>query len=76
MATTTSPPPAAAHPGAVERVLTFGGVFGRDAGGLIVLLVLFGAMTLAVQQFLTDDTWRISPARWRSSGSSRSVSCS
>ena len=26
-----------------ERVLTFGDVFGRDAGGLIVLLVLFGA---------------------------------
>ena len=30
-----------------ERILTFGDVFGRDAGGLIVLLILFGAMTLA-----------------------------
>ena len=30
-----------------ERILTFGNVFGRDAGGLIVLLVLFGGMTLA-----------------------------
>src|SRR3982751_2130641 len=36
-----------------ERVLTFGDVFGRDAGGLIVLLVLFGAMTLASDEFLT-----------------------
>ena len=38
-----------------ERVLTFGDVFGRDAGGLIVLLVLFGAMTLASDEFLTTD---------------------
>ena len=38
-----------------ERVLTFGDVFGRDAGGLIVLLVLFGAMTLASGEFLTGD---------------------
>ncbi len=38
-----------------ERVLTFGDVFGRDAGGLIVLLVLFGAMTLASDEFLTAD---------------------
>jgi ribose transport system permease protein len=38
-----------------ERVLTFGDVFGRDAGGLIVLLVLFGAMTLASTEFLTGD---------------------
>ncbi|HET8758292.1 MAG TPA: ABC transporter permease [Solirubrobacteraceae bacterium] len=38
-----------------ERVLTFGDVFGRDAGGLIVLLVLFGAMTLASDEFLTGD---------------------
>ena len=36
-----------------ERILTFGDVFGRDAGGLIVLLVLFGAMTLASDEFLT-----------------------
>ncbi len=38
-----------------ERVLTFGDVFGRDAGGLIVLLVLFGAMTLASDEFLTAN---------------------
>jgi ribose transport system permease protein len=36
-----------------ERVLTFGDVFGRDAGGLIVLLVLFGALTYASDEFLT-----------------------
>src|SRR3954468_13641808 len=38
-----------------QRVLTFGDVFGRDAGGLIVLLVLFGGMTLASTEFLTAD---------------------
>src|SRR4029453_1133611 len=38
-----------------ERVLTFGDVLGRHAGGLIVLLVLFGAMTLASDEFLTAD---------------------
>jgi ribose transport system permease protein len=36
-----------------ERVLTFGDVFGRDAGGLIVLLVLFGALTIGADEFLT-----------------------
>jgi ribose transport system permease protein len=36
-----------------ERILTFGDVFGRDAGGIIVLLILFGALTLASDQFLT-----------------------
>jgi ribose transport system permease protein len=36
-----------------ERVLTFGDVFGRDAGGLIVLLVLFGALTIYQDEFLT-----------------------
>ncbi len=40
---------------AEERVLTFGDVFGRDAGGLIVLLVLFGALTLFSSEFLTGD---------------------
>ncbi|HEV7804204.1 MAG TPA: ABC transporter permease [Solirubrobacteraceae bacterium] len=40
---------------AEERVLTFGDVFGRDAGGLIVLLVLFGALTLFSNEFLTGD---------------------
>src|SRR5918911_1978180 len=38
-----------------ERILNFGDVFGRDAGGLIVLLVLFGGMTLASTEFLTGD---------------------
>src|SRR5262245_10521847 len=38
-----------------ERVLTFGDVFGRDAGGIIVLLVLFGALTLVSDQFLTGN---------------------
>src|SRR4051794_139976 len=54
MSTTTAPaPPAESKP--KERILTFGDVFGRDAGGLIVLLVLFGAMTLASDEFLTGD---------------------
>src|SRR3954454_22724063 len=44
---------AAAQP--QERIITFGDVFGRDAGGLIVLLVLFGGMTLASNEFLTGD---------------------
>jgi ribose transport system permease protein len=55
MATTTTPTAAAATEEREERVLTFGDVFGRDAGGLIVLLVLFGAMTLASSEFLTGD---------------------
>jgi ribose transport system permease protein len=38
-----------------ERVITFGDVFGRDAGGLIVLLVLFGLLTLASDEFLTGN---------------------
>ena len=38
-----------------ERIITFGDVFGRDAGGIIVLLVLFGGMTLLSDQFLTPD---------------------
>jgi ribose transport system permease protein len=38
-----------------ERVITFGDVFGRDAGGIVVLLVLFGALTLWSDQFLTGD---------------------
>ncbi len=40
---------------AEERVLTFGDVFGRDAGGLIVLLILFGALTLFSNEFLTGN---------------------
>jgi ribose transport system permease protein len=40
---------------AEERVITFGDVFGRDAGGIIVLLILFGGMTLISDQFLTGD---------------------
>ncbi|HTE62060.1 MAG TPA: ABC transporter permease [Solirubrobacteraceae bacterium] len=38
-----------------ERMIGFGDVFGRDAGGLIVLLVLFGALTLASDEFLTSN---------------------
>src|SRR4029450_9042281 len=52
--TTTQAPPEAAPP-AEERVITFGDVFGRDTGGVIVLLVLFGGMTLLSDQFLTPD---------------------
>jgi ribose transport system permease protein len=54
MSTATAPAPAPTEK-REERVLTFGDVFGRDAGGLIVLLVLFGAMTLASDEFLTGD---------------------
>jgi ribose transport system permease protein len=43
----------ASPPGRGERVLTFGDVFGRDAGGLIVLLVLFGGLTYFVDEFMT-----------------------
>ena len=53
MSTATAPAPAPQQ--REERVLSFGDVFGRDAGGLIVLLVLFGAMTLASDEFLTGD---------------------
>jgi ribose transport system permease protein len=52
MSTATAPAPPQQRE---ERVLTFGDVFGRDAGGLIVLLVLFGAMTMASDEFLTAD---------------------
>jgi ribose transport system permease protein len=52
---TAGAPAAAAKAEPEERVLTFGNVFGRDAGGLIVLLVLFGALTLASDEFLTGD---------------------
>jgi ribose transport system permease protein len=38
-----------------ERVITFGDVFGRDAGGIIVLIILFGALTLTSDQFLTAE---------------------
>ena len=54
MSTATAPAPAPTDK-REERVLTFGDVFGRDAGGLIVLLVLFGAMTMASDEFLTGD---------------------
>src|SRR5689334_5629456 len=55
MSTTASAPAPPAESKPAERVLTFGDVFGRDAGGLIVLLILFGAMTLASSDFLTGD---------------------
>src|SRR5512132_4645869 len=48
-------PTSAAGGGREERILTFGDVFGRDAGGLIVLLILFGALTLGSDEFLTGD---------------------
>ena len=58
-ATTLEPATAGAHrvgsAPSEERVLTFGDVFGRDAGGLIVLLILFGALTLGSDEFLTGD---------------------
>jgi ribose transport system permease protein len=38
-----------------ERVVTFGDLFGRNAGALVVLLVLFGALTLASDEFLTGN---------------------
>src|SRR5919205_3818728 len=60
-----SPEPAAAGGGSAaaaapreqreERIIGFGDVFGRDAGGLIVLLILFGALTLLSDEFLTGD---------------------
>lgn len=59
MSMRTNPQPAAAGAGAgapalrEERVLTFGDVFGRDAGGLIVLLILFGGLTYFVHDFMT-----------------------
>ena len=52
MSTATAPAPRTRPE---ERILSFGDVFGRDAGGLIVLLVLFGAMTMASDEFLTGD---------------------
>ena len=52
MSTATAPAPRSKPE---ERILSFGDVFGRDAGGLIVLLVLFGAMTMASDEFLTGD---------------------
>jgi ribose transport system permease protein len=45
------PPAERAEP--EERVLRLADVLGRDAGGLIVLLVLFGGLTLASDEFLT-----------------------
>jgi ribose transport system permease protein len=38
-----------------ERVITLRDVLGRDAGGLIVLLVLFGGLTLVSDEFLTGN---------------------
>ncbi|GAA1823656.1 ABC transporter permease [Luedemannella flava] len=38
-----------------KRVIGFGDLFGRDAGGIVILIVLFGALTLASDQFLTAD---------------------
>src|SRR5947207_5621288 len=55
MTTATAPATAEAKPEPQERILTFGDVFGRDAGGLIVLLILFGALTVASDEFLTSN---------------------
>ena len=38
-----------------RRVLTLGDVAGRESGGLVVLLVAVGALTLASQEFLTGS---------------------
>jgi ribose transport system permease protein len=38
-----------------ERVITFGDVVGRNAGAVVVLLVLFGALTLLSDEFLTAN---------------------
>jgi ribose transport system permease protein len=38
-----------------ERVITFGNLFGRNAGALVVLLVLFGVLALAADEFLTGN---------------------
>jgi ribose transport system permease protein len=36
-----------------ERILGLGDLFGRNAGAIVVLVVLFGALTLASDEFLT-----------------------
>lgn len=38
-----------------EKVVSLGDVLGRDAGGLIVLLILFGGLSLASDSFLTGN---------------------
>jgi ribose transport system permease protein len=38
-----------------DRVITLRDVLGRDAGGLIVLLILFGGLTLVSDEFLTGN---------------------
>ncbi|HZZ51504.1 MAG TPA: ABC transporter permease [Pseudonocardia sp.] len=40
---------------AEERLITLRDVLGRDAGGLIVLLILFGGLTLVSDEFLTGN---------------------
>ncbi|MDB5064780.1 MAG: monosaccharide-transporting ATPase [Chloroflexi bacterium] len=58
--TITSAPAVAAAPGEAAapapprtRVLTLGDIAGRESGGLVVLLVAVGALTLASNEFLT-----------------------
>jgi ribose transport system permease protein len=48
---TGKPPEAAARP----RVITLGDVAGRESGGLVVLMVAVGALTLASNEFLTGS---------------------
>jgi ribose transport system permease protein len=48
-----APPPGGAT--TAHRVLTVGDIAGRESGGLVVLLVAIGALTLASNQFLTGS---------------------
>jgi ribose transport system permease protein len=41
--------------GARRRVITLGDIAGRESGGLVVLLVAIGALTLASDEFLTGN---------------------
>jgi ribose transport system permease protein len=51
----TSPSKAISSPRPKVRVKTLGDVTGRESGALIVLLVAFGALTLASPDFLTGN---------------------
>ncbi|HEX2053179.1 MAG TPA: ABC transporter permease, partial [Actinomycetota bacterium] len=48
-------PPGGAPAAPAHRVLTLGDILGREAGGLMVLLVAVGALTLASSEFLTTS---------------------
>jgi ribose transport system permease protein len=54
LTTTISSAPATGAPASPRtRVLTLGDIAGRESGGLVVLLVAVGALTLASNEFLT-----------------------